>query len=165
MQKYVDKIVPIEMLKERRMQHQEKCTASDLKAYQALAGRLNMFGHGILPQAALAASYLQKAVGRLKVSDLTNGNKLLAEIKGLSPILLLGTPSFLLNPSNLDSSHSRHGSSSYGKTGYVSGLYLPAGLRGSTMSSTGSVPTRNALPFHPRGQRFSPPQRHPTDAH
>ena len=51
MEEYVDTILPIEVSKERR-QHQDKCSAPELKSYQALAGSLNFLGHGILPQAA-----------------------------------------------------------------------------------------------------------------
>ena len=62
MQEYVDKIIPIEVSKDRRKHHQDKCTAPELTSYQALAGSLNFLGHGILPQAAFAVSYLQQAV-------------------------------------------------------------------------------------------------------
>ena len=149
MQEYADKIIPIEMSKEKRRQNQDMCSAPELTAYQALAGSLNFLGHGILPQAAFAASYLQQSVGLLKVADLINRNTLLAETKTLSPVLLSRTPSSLVNLSYLALSDASKGSSSYGQTGYVSGLYLPAGVRGSTMPLTGSVASRSVLPSLP----------------
>lgn len=99
MQEYVDNIVPIEVSKERRRQHQDKCATSELTAYQALTGNINFLGQGVLSQAAFAASCLQEAVGSLKVANITHGDNLLAEIKALSPILLFRTPSSILNPS------------------------------------------------------------------
>ena len=49
LQEYVHKIFPIQVSKESRRQHQDKCSAPELTAYQALAGSLNFLGHGILP--------------------------------------------------------------------------------------------------------------------
>lgn len=92
-QEYVYKIPPIEVPKKRRRKNQEKCSTAELTAYQALAGSLNFLRHGILPQAAFAAGYLQQAVGRVRVLDLINGNKVVSEIKALSPVFLFPTPS------------------------------------------------------------------------
>ena len=63
----------------------------------------------------------------LEISDLIYGSQLLAEIKALSPVLLFRTRSSLANSSYLAFSDASQGSSSCGQTGYVSGLYLPAG--------------------------------------
>jgi len=61
------------------------------------------------------------------VQDLTTANKVLAEIKSLSPSLRFQSSGKLDNPSYLAFSDASQGSGSYGQTGYISGVYLPAG--------------------------------------
>ena len=95
MQEYVDKILPIPLAKGRRRKSREKCTPQELTAYQALAGSLNFLGHGILPQAAFAASNPQQSVGRLHVSNLITANQVLTELRSLSPILTFRSPTSL----------------------------------------------------------------------
>lgn len=129
MSEYLEKIQPLEITRSRRKEFDPSCTPEELTAYLGLAGSLNFLGHGILPQAAFAASYLQQAVGSLKVSDIVNANKVLQEIKCLTPSMKFQAPKTLddVNPSYLSFSDASHGSTSYGQTGYLSGIYLPAG--------------------------------------
>lgn len=127
MQEYVDSIRPLTLTKQRRKKSSHRCTSAELTAYQRLAGSLNFLGHGILPQAAFAASHPQQAVGRLKVSNLVVANQILSELKTLAPILTFKSPNSLEQPCFLAFSDASQGSSSYGQTGYVSGIFLPAG--------------------------------------
>ena len=127
MQEYVDSINPLSVTKERRRQSSHRATLEELTAYQGLSGSLNFLGHGILPQAAFTASYLQQAVGRLKVSNLVVANQLLSELKTLAPTLTFKSPKSLEQPCYLAFSDASQGTSSYGQTGYISGIFLPAG--------------------------------------
>lgn len=57
------------------------------------------------------------------MADITNGNKVLREIKGLTPKLKYCTPPYLeQHPSYLCLSDASHGFTSYGPTGYLSGI-------------------------------------------
>jgi len=127
MQEYLDQIAPLETPRQRRKEAKSKCTDAELTAFLGLTGSLNFLGHGTLPQAAFAASHLQQKVGNLLVQDLTTANKVLAEIKSLSPSLRFQSSGKLDNPSYLAFSDASQGSGSYGQTGYISGVYLPAG--------------------------------------
>ena len=127
MQEYVDSITPLPVTRERRRQSLHRCTLEELTAYQGLAGSLNFVGHAILPQVAFAAIHLQQAVGRLKVSNLVVANQLLSELKTLAPTLTFKSPKSLEIPCYLAFSDSSQGTSSYGQTGYISGIFLPAG--------------------------------------
>lgn len=127
MREYLDKIIPIDISRPRRKNQTDKCTPLEVTAFKALAGSLNFLGHGVLPQASFAASYLQQHSARLLVETLVTANKVLAEIKSLDPCMKFISPSSLHNPSYLAFSDESTGMGSYGQTGYVSGIFLLAG--------------------------------------
>lgn len=127
MKDYFQSISPIDITRSRRKEQLSPCTPAEITSYLQLTGSLNWLGHGALPQAGFAASHLQQAVGRLTVSHIVTANKVLQELKALSPSATLLRPSSLTDPSYLALSDASQGSSSYGQTGYISGLYLPAG--------------------------------------
>lgn len=56
-------------------------------AVLGLTGALNFLNHGVLPQAAFAASYLQQKIGLLVVSDLMLASSVLKEVKALKPAI------------------------------------------------------------------------------
>lgn len=128
MHEYLDKIQPLEVPRTCRKQWTSPCSSDEFTRYLGLAGSLNFLGHGILPQASFAASYLQKRVGRLSVSHLVDANKVLNEIKSLDPSFrYLAPPTPAFEPCYLVFSDASQVSSSYGQTGHLSGLYLSAG--------------------------------------
>lgn len=89
-----------------------------------LTGSLNWLGHGALLQPYFVTSSLQQSVGLLTVAHMATANKLLQEIKSLHPEATMLPPEYLKNPSYLLSFESSQRNSSYGQTGYISGLYL-----------------------------------------
>jgi len=127
MSEYLESIKPLEISKGRRKEQDSICTPGELTSYLGLAGSLNFLGHGTLPQAAFAASHLQQQVGRLCVSNLVTANKVLREVKALIPSIIFRATTRQTDPSYLCFSDASTGSSSYGQTGYISGIYLPAG--------------------------------------
>ena len=128
---YLGTIKPLVATRERRKEFDSLCTAAELTAYQGLAGSLNFLGHGVLPQASFAASFMQQAVRPLKVSILITANKLLLEINKLEANITFRPPNNLgVTPSYLAFSDASHGSTPFGQTGYVSSMYLPAGSGG-----------------------------------
>lgn len=64
------------------------------------------------------------------MADITNDNMVVREIKSLAPKLTYcAPPYFEQQPSYLCFSHGSHGSTSDGQTGYLSRVYLLAGVR------------------------------------
>ena len=123
MKEYMEKIEFPALSRERKKQFHERASPEELTAYLGLAESLNFLGHGVLPQASFAASYLQQAVGNLRVSDLISGSKVLNEQRGLTPQLKYCAPPMLdKDPSYLCFSDASHGSTSYEQTGYLSGI-------------------------------------------
>ena len=129
MRQFMDKIDKLEISRSRRKQQESPATLEELRSLQALAGKLNYLGHGVLPQASLVASKLQKFVGNLRVKHLWQANAALFQLKRLEPSLLYKRPfrSFGDDSYLLTYSEASTGSSSYGQTGFLSGLLLPAG--------------------------------------
>ena len=126
MREFLDKIKPLEISRSRRREQRERCTESEVRSFLALTGALNYLGLGIMPQAAFIASHLQQSVSRLTVAHLCTANKCLEEIKSLHPEILYATPEQFDNPSYLAFSDASQGKTSYGQTGYVSGIYIPS---------------------------------------
>ena len=126
MEEYLSTIQPIDIPRDRRKQQHELCTKREMKAFLGLTGSLNFLGHGVLPQASFMASHLQQCVGRLTVAHLCTANKCLQEIKSLRPMLLYKKPTSLESPTYLSFSDASQGKTSYGQTGYLSGIFLPA---------------------------------------
>ena len=127
MKEYMEKIEFPALSLERKKQFHERGTPEELTAYLGLAGSLNFLGHGVLPQTSFAASSLQRAVGNLRVSDLISSSKVLKKLWGLTPKQKYCAPPMLdKDPSYLCFSDASHGSTSYGQTGILSRIYLPA---------------------------------------
>lgn len=126
---YLDKINPLDLPKDRHKQMGWDCTREELIDYLSLSDPLNLLGHGVLPQADFAASYLQQSVSSLKVLNLFTANNVLREINALDPVLSFISPSSLHStvPTYLCFSDASHGSSAYGKTWYISSVFLSAG--------------------------------------
>jgi len=127
MREYMATIRSLELGRHRRKHRDTRCTREEINAFLGLTGSLNSLGHGILPKAAFAASHLQQLVGHLRVADLENANKSIADIEALDPCTLYQWPRNLDEPSYLAFSDAIQGKTAYGQTGYVSGVYLPAG--------------------------------------
>lgn len=126
MSEFIDKITPIKTTRERRKQLQSNFTDAEKKRFLQLTGSLNFLGHGTLLQAAYAASHLQQHIGALQVEHLVLADKILNELKRLHPsITLKPIPSEQL-PCFIAFNDASHGHSSYGQTGYISGMFLPA---------------------------------------
>lgn len=123
---YIEGIHPLPLTKDRRRQSLHRWRFQELAAYQSLAGSLKFLGHRILPQAAFAASHLRQAVGRLTVSYMFIVNQLLAGLKRLEPMITFRSFVSLDKPCYLAFSDASQGSSSSGRTGYISGIFLSA---------------------------------------
>lgn len=66
MNEVLKSIPHIELNKMRKKENDEPCTAQEIKFYKALTGKLNIFGHRLLPKVSLAASRLEPASSTLK---------------------------------------------------------------------------------------------------
>lgn len=126
-QKYLDKIQPQVIPPELRKQFNDACSLRELKHFQGLTGTLLFVGQGVLPQDSYIASSLKQCVGQLKVKDLVSANKILCELRLLTPFILFPVPSTWENPPYFDFYEASTGRSSYGKTDYISENYVPAG--------------------------------------
>lgn len=124
MEEYFAKIKPIPVSKQRRKEQGAYCTLDGVKCYQGLAGSLNFFGRGLLPQVGIAASYMQQMVPRLRVNQLVVANKVVHELTTLKPSMTYLFPSSVVSPTYPCFSDASHGKISYGQTGYISGIYL-----------------------------------------
>lgn len=124
---YFNEIRSIEIPRFRRKDPTSKCTEDERTQFLSLTGSLNWLGHGVLPQASFAASYLQQMTGNLIVGTLVTANKVLQEIKQLKPEATMLSPTKTGDETYLAFSDASQGKSCYGQTGYVSGIFLPAG--------------------------------------
>ena len=122
MSEYLTTIHPLEISRERRKEHDEKATENELKLLLGLTGKLDFIGHGCLPIAAFAASYLQQKISDLKVSHLREANSVLKEIQQVEPKLLFLSPSSYENARYIGFSDAAQGKTSYGQTGHISGI-------------------------------------------
>lgn len=123
---YVDRVYLLPIGKDRRKQSSHRFSAEHLTNYQGLAGSLNFLGHAILTQAAFAADHLQQSIGRFKVSHLMAAKQVLSELKPLSLTLTYKSVGFTETSCYSAFSDASQGLSWYGKTGYISGIFLPA---------------------------------------
>ena len=130
-QEFFDTIDSLPISRARRKQQNEPATPVELRSLQALAGKLNYLGHGILPQTSLVASKMQQFVADLRVSHLYQANTALSQLRRLCLSLLYKSrrshPGLLPHSFLLTFSDASTGTSSYGQTGFISGLLLPAG--------------------------------------
>ena len=126
MDEYLLTIKPIELTRQRRKQQQALCTDQDKKDFLGLTGSLNFLGHGVLPQASFIASHLQQSLGHLTVGYLCTANKCLQEMRSLRPMLKYVQPTSIQSPTFVGFSDASQGKTSYGQTGYVSGIHISA---------------------------------------
>ena len=127
MEEYLSTIHPVKMYRQRRKQNHELCTDQENKDFLGLTVSLNFLGHGVLPQACFIASHLQQGLARLTVAHLHTANKCLQEMRALTPFINYVKPS--QSPKSLTYlglSDASQGKTSYGQTGYVSGIHLSA---------------------------------------
>ena len=132
MSEYMSKINPIQVSRQRRKQQMEKCTSEERTQYLGLAGQLNWLGHGALPQASFVASRIQQYTGDLRVKHISEANQMRFALKKLKPTLTYKSPRYteetLKNSSILTFSDASQGSTTYGQTGYVSGILFPGNI-------------------------------------
>lgn len=83
-----------------------------------------LLGNGVLPQEALATSKMQQRLGMLKVRDITDANRITAEILRLKPVIRLVLPRSLCDGQLVSISDASHGSGNkvYGQTGQICGM-------------------------------------------
>ena len=124
-EEYLSTIDKLEISKDRKRKQNESSTPEEPTAYQGLAVNINYLGHVFLPQARFVASSLQQQAGNLKVKVLLAANESLHLIRSLTPSLMFRKSSFLdLSVSYLPLSDAIQGKTSYGQTGYVSGINI-----------------------------------------
>lgn len=124
----MDTINQLEVSRTRRKEFDSSCTASERSDFLSVTGSLNFLGHGVLQQAFFAASYLQQRISKLRVWDLLLANQVLREVRSLTTVIHYARlPSLYLLPRYLAFSDASQGKTSYGQTGYVSGLLVPSG--------------------------------------
>lgn len=112
----------LEICTTRRKEQRCKCLEAKLNKCLQLTGSFNWMGHDVLPQAAFAVSPLEKAIGILSFFYLITANKALQEIRTLKPKAVLCSANQREKPAYFAFCDASQGSSSYGKTGYISEL-------------------------------------------
>lgn len=128
MDAYMQNLEGVEVDRVRRKQTEEKVSCEEYSSYRKLAGELIWAGNGCVPKASFVGSYLQQLAPRLKVSDLTNANRMLAEMKDLSATLLfkkLKSPVEKVEIQTFsDASFNISNSREYGQTGIITGVLV-----------------------------------------
>ena len=130
MSEFMETIVFLLRTRKRRNQHEEKCPQEELTALQSLAGKLNFLGHGALPQACLVAREMQQNVRILRVKHIQQANAVLHLLKRLPCALQYRSSPSLFDCSDmgdlslLSFAEASTGHSSYGQTGFVTGLIM-----------------------------------------
>lgn len=100
MTEYFNSVQPICIPRHRRKDSNSACTEAERKLFLTLTGSLNRLGHGVLPKASFAPSYLQQLLSDL-TSSLITSNKALGEVKQLTPSAKMLLPISLADPSYL----------------------------------------------------------------
>lgn len=126
MEEYTQLIVIIQLTKKRRKQQLSKCDISELYDFPNLTEKLNRSEHGVLSQAAFAANCVQQCYRKLTVGHVATANKVLLEVESIVPKAVMLHLSQNMDPCYFYFSDASHGSSSYGLTGYSSGLNVLA---------------------------------------
>ena len=132
MDEYMDKISPLVLTTNTKKQQDSKCNEDERKLFLGLTGQLNWLGHGSLPQASYISSKLQEYTGDLRIKHMCEANQLLRSISNLEPTIFYKSPqnptSNLSNSSVLTFSDASQGKTTYGQTGYVTGIHFPDNL-------------------------------------
>lgn len=130
MVRYLERLKPIVLSRERRKQRMEIATQTELKQYRSLACTLMYLGNSVLPQAAYATSALQQWIGRVNVERLVIANEMLKEILSLKPWVTFRQPPNAANIKEVlissfsDASFNLSSSSGYGQTGVLTGFRI-----------------------------------------
>lgn len=122
---YAESLQYLELTRDRRKQNDEKATAEEFTAFKSLTGEIMWLGGGVSPQASFVASYLQQRTSDLRVSHLTEANKLLRQLKALPTTLRykkLTTGQGMEVYSFADASFNIAAGLEYGQTGVIIGL-------------------------------------------
>lgn len=125
MKRYVERLKPISLSRQRRRQLHEFATETEKKQYRSLAGTLLYLGNGVLPQASYVTSVLQQQISALKVRNLVDANEMVGEILQLEPTITFLQPHSVKEAtisSFSDASHPRD--RDYGQSGILCGLRI-----------------------------------------
>lgn len=137
MNAYMGSIKPLDITRARRKQPNEKATPHEYKDYRSLAGSIIWAGNGAMPQAAYVGSFMQQVAPRLRVSDMTEANKMLKEIKDLNPQIMFRKLNSEIISIDVwtfsDASFNIVAGRDYGQTGIVTGLKIQGKNGESTM--------------------------------
>jgi hypothetical protein len=82
---YINKIDPINIAKNRRVQKDDNATEQEVQDLRALCGSLQHAAVHSRPDLAAKVSFLQKSIPQAKVQHLLDGNKVLLEAKETAP--------------------------------------------------------------------------------
>ena len=82
---YINKIDPINIAKNRRVQKDDNATEQEVQDLRALCGSLQYAAVHSRPDLAAKVSFLQKSIPQAKVQHLLDGNKVLLEAKETAP--------------------------------------------------------------------------------
>lgn len=123
---YTDSIKQMEITRNRRKESQHKATDEEYHEYRSLSGSIIWAGNGTLPQAAFTGSYMQQKAPNLRVQDLTEGNKMLKELKDMKPVIKFRKITSKILALDIwtfsDASFNIVTGREYGQTGIVTGI-------------------------------------------
>lgn len=117
--------LPTDIGRQSRKKHDHACNVNERTKFKHLTSSLNFLGHGVLRQAAFAATYLQQPASKLKLCDLVTANKVRHELRSRSSRFLYPAPVDIDDWTYLAFSDAKTGRSSYGQTDYLSETKLP----------------------------------------
>lgn len=123
---YVNSIQPMDVTRNRRKEAEDKATEDEYQQYRSLSGSIMWAGNGTLPQAAFTGSFMQQKAPKLRVHDLTEGNKMLKELKDLNPTITFRKLRTGITKIDVwtfsDASFNIVSGRDYGQTGIVTGI-------------------------------------------
>lgn len=128
--RYLERLKPIVISRERRKQRMEMATQAEVKQYRSLACTLMYLGNGVLPQASYITSALQQWIGKVNVERLVQANEMLKELLNLKPWVMFRKPPSMENIKQVlvstfsDASFNLRSSSGYGQSGVLMGLRI-----------------------------------------
>lgn len=129
--------------RERRKEQEARASAEEVETYRSLAGTLNFLGNGCLPQVGFVSSVFLQRQANLVVHDIAMGNRLVAELKKMDAVVKFAAPPARVRSASVlgfsDASFNVIGGSSYGQSGYLSGLLLRPALFENVPSSEDCV--------------------------
>lgn len=136
------------------------CKNTEINNFPCLKGFLNFFGHGVLPHASYAAINIQQFTAD-KSRRLGNRNNFLSYIISLNPFIKLKPIPTSSATCYLALSDTGTGTTYYGHTGLISGLFLPAGVRFCSTPPAGVARIISGFISHKSERRFFKQQSTP----